>query len=222
MIMALWLGRCHGCAPHQTALAAPGDGQIEIALRMPDGSQIKGVYRSMGHLFGNHYIVLWTSRYGNYEIMTLKLAHVVYKSCTWLYMSYYVFLNLSQTMCVDTAHCDILSAYVLFWSYLYIFARRIFLFAPYHASWTTPENHGFSQTWSLSAGKFVEGAPASRLVLAALESNWAKETLPWGIYLRKAFPKQAADGNQGEMACWSQWTFGRMSIDGCCAKCYVL
>lgn len=39
-------------------------------------------------------------------------------------------------------------------------------------------------------GKFVEGAPASRLVLAALESNWAKETLPWGIYLRKAFPKQ--------------------------------
>lgn len=39
---------------HLTRLtAAPGDGQIEIALRMPDGSQIKGVYRSMGHLFGS-------------------------------------------------------------------------------------------------------------------------------------------------------------------------
>ena len=40
------------------AMARAGDGQIEIALRMPDGSQIKGVYRSIGHLFGNHYVVL--------------------------------------------------------------------------------------------------------------------------------------------------------------------
>eukprot|EP00435_Cladocopium_sp_Y103_P038968 s1936_g10.t1 len=39
-------------------------------------------------------------------------------------------------------------------------------------------------------GKFVEGSPVSSLVAFALESSWAKTALPWGIYLRRAFPKQ--------------------------------
>ena len=29
------------------------------------------------------------------------------------------------------------------------------------------------------------------LMLAALESSWAKAALPWGVYLRMAFPKKA-------------------------------
>lgn len=39
-------------------------------------------------------------------------------------------------------------------------------------------------------GKFVEGSPVSSLVAFALESSWAKMALPWGVYLRRAFPKQ--------------------------------
>ncbi|OLP93061.1 Ubiquitin fusion degradation protein 1-like [Symbiodinium microadriaticum] len=39
-------------------------------------------------------------------------------------------------------------------------------------------------------GKFPEGASVSCLMLAALESPWAKAALPWGIYLRMAFPKK--------------------------------
>ncbi|CAE7606035.1 ufd1 [Symbiodinium natans] len=39
-------------------------------------------------------------------------------------------------------------------------------------------------------GKFHEGAPVACLMLAALESSWAKAALPWGVYLRMAFPKK--------------------------------
>eukprot|EP00439_Symbiodinium_sp_Y106_P064092 s3378_g10.t1 len=39
-------------------------------------------------------------------------------------------------------------------------------------------------------GAYAEGAPISHLQLAALDSSWAKSALPWGIYLRMAFPKK--------------------------------
>lgn len=39
-------------------------------------------------------------------------------------------------------------------------------------------------------GAYAEGAPISHLLLAALDSSWAKSALPWGIYLRMAFPKK--------------------------------
>lgn len=42
-------------------------------------------------------------------------------------------------------------------------------------------------------GEFVEGSPVSSLVAFALESSWAKTALPWGVYLRRAFPKQAGE-----------------------------
>ncbi|CAE7941054.1 msrA1 [Symbiodinium sp. KB8] len=39
-------------------------------------------------------------------------------------------------------------------------------------------------------GAYAEGASISHLLLAALDSPWAKSALPWGIYLRMAFPKK--------------------------------
>ncbi|CAE7774967.1 ufd1 [Symbiodinium pilosum] len=39
-------------------------------------------------------------------------------------------------------------------------------------------------------GAYEEGSPIACLLLAALDSDWAKSTLPWGIYLRMAFPKK--------------------------------
>ena len=48
-------------------------------------------------------------------------------------------------------------------------------------------------------GKFAEGCPVSSLVAFALESSWAKTALPWGIYLRRAFPKQAPGHSQLEL-----------------------
>ena len=40
------------------------------------------------------------------------------------------------------------------------------------------------------SGAYAEGASISHLLLAALDSPWAKSALPWGIYLRMAFPKK--------------------------------
>ncbi|CAJ1401679.1 unnamed protein product [Effrenium voratum] len=39
-------------------------------------------------------------------------------------------------------------------------------------------------------GRFPENVPVAHLVVLALESDWAKKALPWGIYLRMAFPKK--------------------------------
>ena len=39
----------------------------------------------------------------------------------------------------------------------------------------------------------MEGSPVSSLVAFALESSWAKTALRWGVYLRRAFPKQAGE-----------------------------
>ncbi|CAK9050684.1 Ubiquitin fusion degradation protein 1 homolog, partial [Durusdinium trenchii] len=39
-------------------------------------------------------------------------------------------------------------------------------------------------------GKYSEGLSVQHLLRAALESKWAQTALPWGLYLRMAFPKK--------------------------------